>query len=184
MNFNKHSDLAGKHAFLSASSYHWLNYDEQKLIDVYKSMRAKERGTILHDFASQCISLSQKLDDIPLTLNQYVNDSIGFKMTSEQPLMFSENCFGHADAISFRRKVLRIHDLKTGTTPANISQLRIYAALFCLEYKVKPHDISIILSIYQDGAVVMESADPNVIKEIMDKIVAFDKVIKRLKEEE
>jgi hypothetical protein len=29
--FNKHSNLAGQHAFLSASKYHWVNYTDQKL---------------------------------------------------------------------------------------------------------------------------------------------------------
>ena len=30
MTFNKHYDLMGKHAFLGASKYHWINYDEDK----------------------------------------------------------------------------------------------------------------------------------------------------------
>ena len=34
MNFDKYSALAGKHAFLGASQYHWLNYDEEKLATV------------------------------------------------------------------------------------------------------------------------------------------------------
>ena len=32
-------------------------------------------------------------------------------------------------------KILRIHDYKSGITPAKMDQLMIYAALFCLEYK-------------------------------------------------
>ena len=28
--FNDHSRLAGQHAFLGASKYHWINYDEKK----------------------------------------------------------------------------------------------------------------------------------------------------------
>ena len=35
MIFNKHSALEGQHAFLGASKYHWINYDESK-VDVYK----------------------------------------------------------------------------------------------------------------------------------------------------
>ena len=36
MNWNRHSDLEGSHAFLSASKYHWINYDADKLADSYK----------------------------------------------------------------------------------------------------------------------------------------------------
>ena len=35
MNFAKHSNLEGQHAFLSASGYHWINYSEDKLADAY-----------------------------------------------------------------------------------------------------------------------------------------------------
>ena len=75
--------------------------------------------------------------------------SIGFKLTPEQVLYYSSNCFGTADAISFKDKFLRIHDLKTGVIPAHVEQLEIYAALFCLEYKVKPQDIGMELRLYQ-----------------------------------
>ena len=34
MNFNKHWDIVGKHAFLGASKYHWINYDITKLVKV------------------------------------------------------------------------------------------------------------------------------------------------------
>jgi hypothetical protein len=135
MNFNDHSKLKGFHAFLSASSYHWLNYTEEKLITAYTNALAKERGTELHDFAAKAIELRQKLQASKKTLNMYVNDAIGFRMIPEQVLYYSDNCFGTADAISFRKNFLRIHDLKTGATPAKMEQLMIYAALFCLEYR-------------------------------------------------
>ena len=35
MNFNKHSKLEGQHAFLGASKYHWINYDEEKIAESY-----------------------------------------------------------------------------------------------------------------------------------------------------
>ena len=98
---------------------------------------------------AQCIMLNQKLPKSKQTLNMYVNDAIGFKMTPEQILYYSDNCFGTADAILFRNNFLRIHDLKTGKIPAHMEQLEIYAALFCLEYKVKPADIEMELRIYQ-----------------------------------
>ena len=102
MNFNKHYSLEGKHAFLGASKYHWINYSEDKVVDAYNKFLATQKGTILHAYAAQSISLGQKLPKSRKTLNMYVNDAIGFKMTPEQPLFYSENCFGTADAISFR----------------------------------------------------------------------------------
>ena len=35
MNFNKHYSLEGKHAFLDASKYHWVNYDNDKLAESF-----------------------------------------------------------------------------------------------------------------------------------------------------
>lgn len=184
MNFNKHSNLEGQHAFLGASKYHWINYDEDKLVDTFLKFQAVQKGTRLHAFASECIKLNIKLPKTKRTLNMYVNDAIGFKMTPEQPLYFSENCFGTADAISFRDNVLRIHDLKTGETPASVKQLLIYAALFCLEYHIKPNDISIKLRIYQSNDTVDFEPTAEDIVPIMDKIITFDKLIFKLKEEE
>lgn len=135
MDFNRHLDLEGQHAFLGASKYHWINYTDDKLAESYQNFLAVQRGTELHAFAAQAIRHGIKLQKSAKTLNMYVNDAIGFKMTPEQVLYYSENCFGTADAISFRNDFLRIHDLKTGTVPAHMEQLRIYAALFCLEYQ-------------------------------------------------
>lgn len=182
MVFNDHDNLKGLHAFLGASKYHWINYDNQKLIDTYANWRAAERGTELHDFAAQAIRLGIKLQKSNRTLNAYVNDAIGFKMTPEQPLFYSENCFGTADAISFKNNFLRIHDLKTGVTPASMSQLFIYTALFCLEYKYKPNDIQAELRIYQNDEIVICEPTVEDIVPIMDKIITFDKLIQEMKE--
>lgn len=188
MNFDKYSALEGKHAFLGASQYHWINYDEDKLVNVYSNYLARQKGTALHDFAAQCITLGQKLPKSKKTLNMYVNDAIGYKMTPEQILFYSENCFGTADAISFRSGKLRIHDLKTGVVPAHIEQLMIYAALFCLQYgdryNFKPSDIGMELRIYQSDEVLYHEPTAEDIVPIMDKIITFDKVIKRIKSEE
>lgn len=184
MNFNKHLELAGKHAFLGPSKYHWIRYDKDKIAESYRNHLAVERGTRLHEFASECIKLRIKLPRSKNTLNMFVNDAIGYKMESEQPLYFSESCFGTADAISFRNKTLRIHDLKTGVTKTHMEQLEIYAALFCLEYKVRPVDIQIELRIYQNDEVLVHNPDPIDILDIMDKIVEFDKIIRALKIED
>ena len=184
MDFNPHLNLVGKHAFLSASKYHWINYDEDKLAASFRKYLAVQKRTQLHEFAKDCITLGIKLPKSKKTLNMYVNDAIGFKMTPEQPLYFSDNCFGTADAISFRKNELRIHDLKTGETPASMSQLVVYTALFCLEYGVKPSDIFTELRIYQSDQVLIHQPDAEVISSIMGKIIIFDKRIEALLLEE
>lgn len=186
MNFNTHYDLEGKHAFLSASKYHWTNYDPEKLEIVWRSWKAAQHGTELHDFAKRCIELKQRLPKSHNTLNQYVNDAIGFRMTPEQPLYFSDNCFGTADTISFNEKTgeLRIHDLKTGETPASHRQLEVYAAMFCLEYKKKPEELTFELRIYQSGEVSITNPDPKDIRDIMNTIIRFDRIIEKLKAKE
>ena len=184
MNFLKHSDLIGQHAFLGASKYHWLNYDEDKVANTYLNMLAVQRGTELHDFAAQCIKLGQKLPASKKTLNMYVNDAIGYKMTPEQVLYYSDNCFGTTDAIAFRNNFLRIHDLKTGDTPAHMEQLYIYVAIFCLEYKIKPSSIGIETRIYQFNDFIVNNPTPEIIVPIMDKIITFDRVINKIKQQE
>lgn len=190
MKFNDHKNLEGFHAFLGASKYHWLRYDDEKLGAVYRNYLATLKGTELHDFAAQCIRLGIKLPKSKKTLNMYVNDAIGYKMTPEQPLFYSENCFGTADAITFRqdhktgKDILRIHDLKTGVTPAHMEQLLIYAALFCLEYRVKPSEIDIELRIYQSDEIAFMNPTAEDIVPVIDKIITSDKIISRIREEE
>lgn len=184
MNFNQHYNLTGKHAFLGASKYHWINYDSDKLVESYSRFLSVQRGTVLHNFAAQCITLGQKLPRSHKTLNMYVNDAIGFKMAPEQVLYYSDNCFGTADAISFRKGELRIHDLKTGVIPAHMEQLMIYSALFCLEYGKRPSDISIELRIYQNDEILIHNPEVDEIVPIMDKIISFDKLLTKIKTEE
>ncbi len=187
MIWNKHyCDVPeGAHAFLGASKYSWLNYDEDRLITVYKNQMAAQRGTRLHAFAKECIELGQKLPSngaaAKKTLNAFVNDAIGFRMEAEQPLFYSENCFGTADAICFRKNLLRIHDLKTGVTPASMHQLEIYMALFCLEYHQKPKAIDSELRIYQNDDILIGSPDPEIIEDIIEKIIRFDEIIAQIK---
>lgn len=182
MIFNKHSELSGKHAFLSPSNYHWLGYDEQKLEARYYTVMAARRGTDLHDLAHNAIRLGVKLATSNKAMATYVRDGIGYDMTCEPMLYYSENCFGTPDTISFRRNRLRIHDLKTGVTRSDMKQLEVYAALFCLEYGVDPFKIEIELRIYQrDDIHVLEPA-PEAIVEIMEKIVYFDQLIDETKE--
>lgn len=183
MDFNRHSDLAGAHAFLSPSKYHWINYDHDKLVETFRNSEAAVRGTRLHNFAREAIELGIKLPRSPKTLNMYVNDAIGYRMTPEQPLMYSYNAFGTADAISFRNDMLRIHDLKTGVSPVSMKQLEIYVALFCLEYKKDPRKIGCEVRIYKEDEVLLHEPIIDDILFIMDRIVEFDKIIEHLKEE-
>lgn len=171
----------GAHAFLGASQYHWLNYDTDKLINCYKNKMAAQQGTRLHAFAKECIELGQRLPKSKKTLNSFVNDAIGFRMRPEQPLYYSENCFGTTDAISFKDNFLRIHDLKTGVTPASMHQLEIYAALFCLEYNKKPDDLKMEFRIYQNDEVIIGIPEQGLVDDVMKKIIFFDKVICKIK---
>lgn len=182
MNFNRHLNLKDKHAFLGASNYHWLNYDSEKLEQVYFAQQAKVYGIKCHEYAKMAIELGIKQSRKQSTIEMYINDAINFHMTPEVLLYFSENCFGTADAISFARNKLRIHDLKTGTTPAKIEQLLIYAALFCLEYREKPDKLADIeLRIYQNNQIIIDNPSSEVIQFIMDKIIDFDKRIQHFK---
>lgn len=183
MNFNTHLELTGQHAFLSASKYHWINYEDEKIDRAYVASLAARRGTELHEFANEAIRLGIKLPGSVKNLGPYVNDGIGYRMTPDVILYYSNNAFGTCDCISFRRNKLRIHDLKTGLVTSSEKQLEVYAALFCLEYLFKPHQIDIELRIYQNGEVRIYEADANVIAHIMDRIITFDKRINAIKME-
>ena len=212
MIFEKHSELEGLHAFLSPSNYHWVNYSPDKLADRYLKKLAVERGTELHEFACTAIRLGRMQPRNKDTVNLYINDAIGFRMTPEQPLFYSYNCFGTADAISYSRNTLRIHDLKTGEIEANMLQLKIYAALFCLNYQAVVRDLrkkgagdidiaarlgvapkelhfepekmnNIELRIYQLGDIRVDNPDPAEIRNLMNTIVESDQVIKSVKAE-
>lgn len=161
-----------------------MNYSDEKLDDYFRTYYATQRGTELHALAAKCIQLGVKLPRTKTTLNMYVNDGIGFKMTPEVTLYYSDNCFGTADSIAFKKDVLRTHDLKTGVTPASMKQLLIYNALFCLEYRVDPKNIFIEDRIYQSDEVVVANPTADEVLTVMDTIVTFDRRIDKLKLEE
>lgn len=207
MNFVQHSELRGKHALLAPSQPHWLGYNEEKLYQKYASRYAQDIGTLLHELAETLIrnNLKLKKSDKLVVLTKllengiprnvidieriygnfmnYVNDAIGYKLTPEQVLFYSEFCFGTADAISFRQNTLRIHDYKSGTTPAKMEQLLVYAALFCLEYRVKPGEIEVKLCIYQNDEVLYHDPTADEIVHVMDTIVQQCKSLERMNEE-
>ena len=184
MRFNSHTNLEGFHAPFSPSQSSWLRYDDNKIIEVYTNKKASEMGTKIHEWAKKTIDLGIKQPRSKKTIYAYVNDAIGFKMDTEVVLYYSDRFFGTADSISFRNNELRIHDLKTGKIPAHMEQLEIYAALFCLEYKIKPADIDIELRIYQSDDIMIFNPTVEDIVPIMDKIITSDKIISKIKTEE
>lgn len=207
MDFERHLELRGKHATLAPSQPHWLRYSDEQLYQKYASQYAQSMGTVLHALAETLILHNLKLkksdkltvlvhllengiprnvidmDRIYGNFMTYVNDAIGFKLTPEQILYYSDDCFGTADAISFRNNFLRIHDYKSGTNPAKMEQLLVYAALFCLEYKIKPGEIETELRIYQNDEIVYDNPTAEDILPVMDSIVQHSKALERMREE-
>lgn len=197
MKFNSHPELDGKHSFLSPSGYHWIRYDDDKILDRLDTAMTAAHGTRLHIVAAELISLKLMQIDNGQTFNTYVNDAIGFMMTPEVLLCATYNAFGTADAISFRRErpddkklTLRIHDLKTGVGKTSLDQLRIYAAYFCIEYGVNPNDIIIELRIYQNDMVQILNSETEEgedlcaeVLTIMARTEHFDRIITERRKE-
>lgn len=180
MQFTKHTNLEGLHAPFSASQSNWLRYDDEKLMTVYRNKKAAEMGSRIHAWAKETIDLGIKQPKTKKTLNAYVNDAIGYRMSTEVVLFYSDYFFGTADAISFRDGYLRIHDLKTGSSGKiedHMEQLMVYAALFCLEYKVKPGEIEMELRVYKNDEVLGFKPTAEDILPIMDKIVHCNKLL-------
>jgi Protein of unknown function (DUF2800) len=182
--FNEHLKLANTHAFLSASSPHWVNYTDERLVSRFRTALAAQRGTELHAWAAESIRLRRRQPEDGDSISQYINDAIGFRMSPEKVLFYSYNCYGTADVLSFREEMLRIHDLKTGVSKSSIEQLYVYAALFCLEYGHKPYQITTELRIYQSDEIKVVEADPDHIAHIMDKIMSSDRKIEQMRMEE
>lgn len=186
MNFNNHYNLEGLHAPFSASQSAWLRYTDDKLLEVFNNKQLAERGTRLHAFAKEAIDLGINLPKNQKTLNMYVNDAIGYGLSTEVVLYYSDYFFGTADAIKYdeKKKVLRIHDLKTGIGTVHKEQLEVYAALFCLEYRVKPEDISFVLRIYQNDNCDEWNPTSEKIRSVMDKITLFNKLLFKYNKED
>lgn len=187
--FTNHYQYEGLHAPYSPSQSSWLRYDDEKIVEVHINKKAKEMGTKYHQWAQDTINLRIKQPKSKKTLYSYVNDAIGFDMKTEVVLYYSDRFFGTADAICFSkgpegRYLLRIHDLKTGKIPADMEQLYVYAALFCLEYHVKPGEIDFELRIYQNDQVFVDNPTAEDILPVMDRIVHLDKVVEKFESKE
>lgn len=208
MILNQHLELEGKHAVFGGSNWRWINYEnDEDFIRALISRQATEIGTGVHSYARKHISRGFKVgntkdakNDLLLYLledcgipeyaidisslfdnmRNYINDAVGFHMTPEVPIKFADNVFGTADALIFSDGTLRIHDLKTGYTPAHMEQLMIYAAFYCLEYRVKPMDISYVLRIYQNNEIWEEVPDPMDIQRITKQAARANSITLKL----
>ena len=58
--FYDHRKLNGLHAPFTASQPSWLNYSDEKVIEVYANKKAAEMGTRLHNWAAETIQLGLK----------------------------------------------------------------------------------------------------------------------------
>lgn len=182
MLWKKHYAVEGMHAFLGASKYHWVRYDMEKMEKIFENQFASVLGTRKHAWAAEAIRLGERQQRSNKTLSAYINDAIGFGMEPEVILFYNDDFFGTADAISFDKGVLRIHDLKTGIHPGSYEQINIYFALFCLEYRINPYDIEMIGRIYQNDEVDEFVGDPKWVREIMEKAKMFTNRISEMRE--
>lgn len=195
--WNIHKEYEGKHALMGASNPHWLNYDSKAFENKYYSRYSQEIGTALHQLAHDCIVGRIKLSKhdthlvemalfkafipkdaydpniILKTLMPFVNDAIGFHMSSEILLFVNEFCFGTTDAIVYNEyeKILRIHDYKSGSIPGKIEQIYIYMAMFCIEYNIDPRKLNLIEArIYQNCECLIDNPPAEVILNIINII--------------
>lgn len=204
----------GSHAAFSPSNPGWVN--DKEIDDVFKrytSSKATLIGTEVHEEAAECILTKTKyskkeavkvltkrlvlsgvsrsaFDPEFLAVNfvNFVNDAIGYDMVPEKALYYSKWCAGTTDAIMFdeKKKILRIHDLKTGITPAKFLQLEVYASLFYLEYGkilgVNPGNVQTELRIFQGGEVNEEFPTAEILVPIMDSIMWHTDVMRKIEE--
>lgn len=190
LRFNRHSDLEGTHAKFSASKYHWINWPDDKIDHALEVHEAAAKGTRLHNLARLAIDDSIKLsmdpDDMEepyqATVALFVRDAVNLGMRAEVLLRYTDNFFGTADAIGYTTNHLRIHDLKTGVNKVSPTQLYVYAALFCLEYGVRPFAIETELRIYQLGEIITIIADAEFIAHIMSRMVYIEERIQAREE--
>ena len=57
MQWKEYSKLKGQHAFLSASKYSWLGYDDDKLVSSYFNFLSIAKGTRLYALVAARIDM-------------------------------------------------------------------------------------------------------------------------------
>ena len=50
MIWNRHSNLEGSHAFLSASKYNWITKTNEELVQAYTNSYSQTIGTLMHAY--------------------------------------------------------------------------------------------------------------------------------------
>lgn len=206
MQWNKHLSFEGKHALLSPSKHSWINDSDEEFMQRLCNSYLATMGTLIHKECRDFIFYKRPMtknerrymevrlmsqgipeavfevvdfEKIFANVCNYVKDAVSFRMDPEVVLFYSELCFGTSDAILYdeKKRILRVHDLKTGFTPAKMDQLYIYAALFFLEYSyVKMSDTKIELCIYQNNEVVIDEPGIDIILPIMETIKRFNNI--------
>ena len=107
MNFNKHQEYEGKHAFMGASQFRWIEWDSTTLMERYYSRYAQEIGTVLHSLAQNCIKARIRLSkadlhlvdlfDIGMPLQFVVHSTLCVVVCSFWP----DGCFCHHQTFDF-----------------------------------------------------------------------------------
>lgn len=160
-------------------------------------IREVERGVKTHIYEKYMVDTSKTYDprvgsifidhlrylpgEAYLSVKMFVCDSIGFRMESEQKLSVSKVIEGTADAVRFYPKdnLLRISDLKTGSRPAKIEQVFIYAALYCYENRLDPLKTNFEARIYQNGEIYIEQPTGEEIKSLLNTILHINEVVSK-----
>lgn len=160
-------------------------------------IREVERGVKTHIYEKYMVDTSKVYDprvgsifldhlrylpgEAYLSVKMFVCDSIGFRMESEQKLSVSKVIEGTADAVRFYPKdnLLRISDLKTGSRPAKIEQVFIYAALYCYENRLDPLKTNFEARIYQNGEIYIEQPTGEEIKSLLNTILHINEVVSK-----
>lgn len=147
---------------------------EKYMLDTSKCYDPK-KGAILLDH------LRYLPGEALLSTKLFICDSIGFRMASEQKLSVSNIIEGTADAVRFypKENLLRVSDLKTGSRPAKIEQVYIYAALYCYENRLDPLKTNFETRIYQNGEIYIEQPDGETIASTLKDILHLNEVIKK-----
>lgn len=116
-----------------------------------------------------------------LSTKDFINDSIGFRMDSEKRLYLSDNFFGTSDAAMYypNENLLRIMDLKTGSRPAKMTQVYIYAALYCYSNNLNPLTTNFETRIYQNAEIRIEQPTGENINDILKNILHKNELIKK-----
>ena len=173
-------------AFLKIKRRHKVNGVREIAKDIDEFIFDKYYLSEYDRLSREGVRLLRALSYIPTevfeNLKAYVNDAVSFHMEPEVVLAYSERFFGTSDAFIFSNGMLRIHDLKTGVTPAKIEQLIGYDALFCLQSEVDPRSIEHELRIYQNNDILVANPIGDDIIPFMEKIVAFDNIQREFEE--